>query len=82
MLVEYMLLSLQHQSNSKSKQRHTLISEMSHSISPSLITLPIECVYRILDHLDPLHILLSMREVCLRLNAITDTYQPYTVKML
>ena len=52
---------------------------MAASITPSLITLPIELVYRTLDHLDPVEILLSMRDVCTRLNAITSTYQPYQV---
>ena len=55
---------------------------MSQSIYPSLHTLPIEPVYRILDHLRPLEILLSMRSVCSRLDAITDTYQPYTVNIV
>jgi hypothetical protein len=48
-------------------------------ISPSLLTIPIEFVYRILDNLDTVTILLSVRNVCLRLNAITDTYHPYQV---
>ena len=52
---------------------------MFRSCSPSLLTLPIESVYRILDQLHPLEILLSVRGVCSRLNAITDTYHPYTV---
>ena len=52
---------------------------MSHHSTPSLLTLPIEPVCRILDHLDPVDILLSVRNVCSRLDAITDTYHPYTV---
>ena len=52
---------------------------MADSITPSLITLPIELVYRTLDHLDPVEILLSVRDVCTRLNAIIGTYQPYQV---
>ena len=51
----------------------------SQSLYPSLHTLPIESVCRILDHLAPFDILVSMRNVCSRLNAITDTYKPYTV---
>ena len=46
---------------------------------PSLQTLPIELVCRILDHLDLYDILLSVRNVCSRLNAITDIYHPYAV---
>ena len=52
----------------------------SHNHTPSLHTLPIELTYRILDHLRPLDLLLSVRNVCTRLDAITDTYHPYTVK--
>jgi hypothetical protein len=52
---------------------------MAGNAAPSLITLPIELVYRILDNLNRLDILLSVRDVCTRLNAITDTYHPYQV---
>jgi hypothetical protein len=45
----------------------------------SLHTLPVELVYRILDNLEELTILLSLRNVCARLNDITDTYQRYQV---
>jgi hypothetical protein len=46
----------------------------------SLLTLPVETVYRILDNLDELTILCSVRDVCTRLNLITDTYHRYKVK--
>ena len=52
---------------------------ISHKRIPLLLTLPIESVYGILDQLDPIDIFLSARDVCSRLNAITDTYRPYTV---
>ena len=55
---------------------------MSQILNLSLHTLPIEPVYRILDYLSPLDILLSMRNVCSRLDAITNTYQPYTVNIV
>ena len=42
-------------------------------------TLPVELVYRILDNLDGLTILVACRNVCSRLNAITDTYYRYQV---
>jgi hypothetical protein len=45
----------------------------------SLLTLPVEFIYRILDHLDVLTILISVRHVRLRLNAIIDTYHRYKV---
>lgn len=52
---------------------------MSDRVTPSLLTLPVELVYRILDNLDGLTILFSVRDVCTRLNAITNTYYPYQV---
>jgi hypothetical protein len=48
-------------------------------MSSSLHTLPIELVYRILDHLDNKTIILSCREVSARLNNIIDTYHRYQV---
>ena len=54
---------------------------MSYNVTPSLLGLPIEVLYRILDQLDPKHILLSVRNVCQRLDAITDTYYPYQVNL-
>jgi hypothetical protein len=45
----------------------------------SLHTMPVELVYRILDHLDDVTILLACRNVCTKLNAITDTYYRYKV---
>ncbi len=53
---------------------------MSDQLAVNLHTLPVELVYRILDHLDQLTILLSCRNVCIRLNAITETYHRYKVK--
>ncbi|CAF0917373.1 unnamed protein product [Rotaria sordida] len=50
---------------------------MCDKISASILTLPIELVYRILDNLNDLTILCSVRNVCTRLNAITDTYHRY-----
>ena len=52
---------------------------MSNKIIPSLVTLPVELAYWILDHLEPFEILVSARNVCTRLNAITDTYHRYQV---
>ena len=53
---------------------------MSDNIPKRLHTLPVELVYEILDQLDPLTIFFSCRNVCARLNAITDTYARYQVK--
>ncbi len=52
---------------------------MSSNTVLSLHTLPVELVYCILDNLDQLTILLSLRNVCARLNDITDTYHRYQV---
>jgi hypothetical protein len=52
---------------------------MSHNASPTFLTLPVELVYRILDHLSPYNILLAVRGVYTRRNVITDTYHPYNV---
>ncbi|CAF4246179.1 unnamed protein product, partial [Adineta steineri] len=43
----------------------------------SLVTLPIELVYRILDNLEQSTIVFSMRNVCTRLNSTIDTYYRY-----
>jgi hypothetical protein len=51
-------------------------------MTPSLHILPIELVYRILDNLDELTILLTCRNVCTKLNVITDTYYRYPVLLL
>jgi hypothetical protein len=52
---------------------------MAVNAAPSLVTLPVEIVYRILDNLSEEDILLSTRDVCRRLNAITDSYRRYQV---
>ena len=52
---------------------------MSDPTAPLLLTLPIELVYRILDHLKPYHILVSVDSVSSRWNSIIGTYQPYQV---
>ncbi len=54
-------------------------SLMSDNVILSLLTLPVELVYRILDNLDEVTILLSFRNVCTRLNIIVDTYYRYQV---
>jgi hypothetical protein len=48
----------------------------------SFHTLPVELVYRIFDNLDVLTILLSLRDVCIRLNIILDTYHRFKVKKI
>jgi hypothetical protein len=45
----------------------------------SLHTLPVELVYRILDHLADESLFLSCGNVCRRLNDIIDTYHRYQV---
>lgn len=60
-------------------QETTHYDNMSDNNIASLTTLPIELIYRILDRLTPKHIILSVRNVCKRLNSITDVYHPYQV---
>ncbi len=48
----------------------------------SLHTLPIELVYQILDNLDLITVICSVRDVCTRLNFIIDSYHRYQVKMI
>ena len=52
---------------------------MSNNSIPSLANLPVDLIYRIFDHLDPLDILISVRDVCTQLNRLTDVYCPYQV---
>lgn len=52
---------------------------MPAKASASFLELPIEFVYRILDYVDDFTILCSVRDVCTRLNNITDTYNRYKV---
>ncbi|CAF1247267.1 unnamed protein product [Rotaria sordida] len=44
---------------------------------PSLDTLPLELLYRIIDNIDVRTIFLSFRNVCKRFNAIVDSYNLY-----
>ena len=71
------------QSTSNSIKKHfhrkRLSKHMSDQHSMSLSTLPIELVYRILDHLTQYNILISAFNVCTTWNSIIDTYQPYQV---
>jgi hypothetical protein len=52
---------------------------MSNKSMPSFVTLPVEIVYRILDHQTNFTIICSMRNVCQRLNEIVDSYHRYQV---
>ncbi len=54
---------------------------MSKTAVPSLTTIPLELVYRILDKMTPEDIMISLRGVCQRLNDVTDTYSPYKVNL-
>lgn len=53
---------------------------MSIKSIPSLLTLPVEVFYCILDQLDAKDILLSFRNVCTHFRAITDTYNRYKIQ--
>lgn len=58
---------------------HRTNQNMTDHSTPSLHTLPIELIYRVMDNLDPEGLLLSFRNVCARINSIMDTYVPYQV---
>ncbi|CAF1102759.1 unnamed protein product [Rotaria sordida] len=55
---------------------------MASKVHSSFLALPVEIVYRILDNLEPKTILLSLRNVCERLNKIIDTYPRYQLLIL
>jgi hypothetical protein len=50
-------------------------------IMTTFVTLPVELVYRIFDHLTNFHLFHSVQSVCHRFNQILDTYVPYQVKL-
>lgn len=52
---------------------------MTEKTLTPLLTLSIDIIYRILDKLDNLTLLCSVRDVCARLNKIVDTYNRYQV---
>jgi hypothetical protein len=54
---------------------------MSKKIILSLLTLPVELVYRILDKMDDWTMLCSMQNVCTQINTIVDTYHRYQVNI-
>lgn len=66
----------------KTQSRTAYISLMSDKLIPSLLTLPIDIFYRILDQLDLTTILLSMQDVCIRINAILNSYYRYQVNFI
>ncbi|CAF1321440.1 unnamed protein product, partial [Rotaria sp. Silwood1] len=47
---------------------------MANKVPSSFLGLPVEIVYRILDNLNEFTLVCSVRDVCTRLNMITDTY--------
>ena len=64
--------SLHNQSYMKSTSRERMFI-------PSLVTIPVDLVYRIFDYLDEVALLCSVRDVCRRMNRIVDSYSPYQV---
>lgn len=51
------------------------------SLVPTLLTVPIEIVYRILDHLDDYALFCCAQNVCTHLNDIINTYNRYNVSI-
>jgi hypothetical protein len=66
--------------NPFAQKSETLRRIMSKNIVPSLMNLPVEFIYRILDQLAPLDILMSVWNVCTQLDPIIETYHRYQVK--
>ena len=58
-----------------SKKRTLIFSKMTQLLS----TIPVELMYRIVDHLQEVTIIFSCRNICTRLYAIIDTYYRYQV---
>ena len=54
---------------------------MSSVFIPSIMELPVEVLYCILDRLDTKDILFSFRNVCRHFHAITDNYNQYKVRV-
>jgi hypothetical protein len=52
---------------------------MSEKVIWSFIALPVELVYRILDHVDDVTLFCSALNVCTRLNTIINNYRRYQV---
>jgi len=48
-------------------------------MSISLHTLPVEIIFRVFDHLSDRHLFLSTSNICLRLNAIQNSYHRFQV---
>lgn len=55
---------------------------ISDIVSVSLLSLPIELIYRIMDEIDILTIEISWQNVCTRLRVVTDTYRQCQVDFL
>ena len=49
-------------------------------VMASILTLPVDLVYCILDNLQPEDVFMSVCNVCTRFNSIIDSYSPYQVK--
>lgn len=66
----------------KTVLQRNLTKLMSDQSSSSLSTLPVELVYRILDHFQPCNVLVSIHCVCAKWNSIVDTDQPFQVTLI
>jgi hypothetical protein len=65
-----------HKKKSVQTQR---FSSMTDQLKPSLLTLPVEFIYRIFNYLDDFHIFCTMRNICTHMNTIIDNYRRYKV---
>ena len=64
----------------KAISRKSSKKTMAENDVPTLSTLPLMLVFRVLDHFDPLEILISFSGASSRLNTILGAYHPFQVK--
>jgi hypothetical protein len=69
-------------SNTRILVNTTRVSSIHNMMQTSLQTLPIEIIYRILDHLSDNELFMSISNVCQRLNMIIDSYNRYQVNLM
>ena len=55
---------------------------MANDRITSLNMLPIELVYRIVDHLNHFEMVFAVRNICTRLNELVNTYHRYQVSII
>lgn len=65
--------------------KNSIEEKLIHSVikmPPSLLILPVELLYRILEKLDDFELVCVISNVCVRLNMILQTYHRYQVRFI